>query len=194
MKKDKKRERERERGKSDRLPLADARDLTLDNIDPALHGERFSQNIHAWVKRNTVRRGTIIRPFPTAFYGRGRKDSIESGPFLGWLNECGCCPHSLSGSPLSSIMTGGGGRRRGAEVGCWTNLPLEEWPEFWGTYLLIGRRVVDPEHQTYFANAEHRYKEEGDLRTCLWCGEAQRRERYTVTTERERWVLVKEAP
>lgn len=57
---------------------------------------------------------------------------------------------------------------------------------FWDNYLKIGRCAIDPAHQEHFM--ADRFNEQGDSRTCLWCGHQQ----HKVVTPRvvydESWV------
>lgn len=58
---------------------------------------------------------------------------------------------------------------------------------FWDRYLQIGRCALDPEHERYFLTPPDRWSEEGDVRTCLWCGHVQQKHRWSERVVREAW-------
>lgn len=152
----------------------------LRSIAPPNH-PKYSPNLHRWLKKNARNR----KP-PGIFVGAGGVEGFDGHLFIGWLNTCGCHPDDLTGSRLWQVL-GSGGR---AIVGVWVGRGhfVEQKPDFWGDYLRIGRCAVDPKHEHSFIGDETRFVEEGDVRTCTWCGAVQRRERYEVVKHRERWV------
>lgn len=136
-------------------------------------GDRYSPNLLRWLKKNRPRFGGAV-----AFR------ALDGRIFIGWkfADDDGW----FSGSALNTILT------RGALAEVFAHPDGGNFTEvngFWSAYDRIGRCAIDSAHVRMFIGSETRWREVGDVRECLWCGEhKQRRERYSVTEERERWV------
>ena len=62
--------------------------------------------------------------------------------------------------------------------------------EFWALYDEIGRCAFDANHKQHFQSSDDRYTENGDERTCNWCGVRQiKKSRERVITD-EWWEVV----
>lgn len=76
-----------------------------------------------------------------------------------------------------------------AEVGCWT-FPVSDLAEiknFWSEYARIGRCAIDKDHDHHFVEGAGRWAEDGDVRTCNWCGHKQNRRTWIETVARQKW-------
>lgn len=76
------------------------------------------------------------------------------------------------------------------EPGCWT-FPVSDLtpvPGFWDEYARVGRCAIDTDHSRFFIGDVTRWAENGDARSCKWCGNhRQVRRRWTETVKRECW-------
>lgn len=152
---------------------------TIDLDVNALHprkGAKYSPNLHKWL----THRERKHRAWTSSVF----RDS-DGALWIGVLDE----GLYLIGCRLIQVLCSG----TKAESMAWSlaNLgPLEEITDFWGRYATDGRCAIDAEHQMHFVGDDTRWRVAGDERECVWCGKArQRRERYTRTTEHERWVM-----
>ena len=136
----------------------------------ALEGDRYSPNLRRWMRENSRHHGNDV------FADKDGK------LWIGWIDD----GPSFIGSRLWRVLTVGGR----AEVGCWM-FPVSDLtpvPDFWANYARIGRCAIDPDHSHYFIGDETRWTEQGDTRSCNWCGNhRQFRHRWTETVERQRW-------
>lgn len=80
---------------------------------------------------------------------------------------------------------------QGIKAGSWCfagiTPDLELVENFWDRYLAVGRCAVDPEHHEHFIGGE-RFRIDGDVRTCLWCGTTHQRKLTYRTVTDESWV------
>ncbi|MCA0214780.1 MAG: hypothetical protein LCH79_16575 [Proteobacteria bacterium] len=156
--------------------------LALADIAPSLN-PAFSPNLHQWVGKNShfaSDGGTLdtvwrVRP--------GAPIEAPAGSlFIGYA----CDDGYFSGSRLMGVLCNGRKELR------WAFLHLAEHldpvPDFWGNYKRLGRCFIDPDHAISFIG--ERWHEEGDRRTCLWCGHEQQQEHWTENVEISRWVNV----
>ncbi len=150
-----------------------ARDL-LPQIDPRL-GSKYSPNLHAWIRKNWKNSGLPL-VVTTPRSGDGvRYIGVERAD--GWI----------SGTRLTNVLC-----HRGASF-IWANPlnGLEVDPDFWANYIRDGRCAIDPEHQIYFSWSETRWKTEGEVRECQWCGHhVQVRLDWTETVHKSAWVAL----
>lgn len=146
-------------------------DLNIDAIHPR-NGAKFSPNLHEFL---SCRRERLAVRYARVYID---KDGVL---WLGYLDE-----GYLIGARLMQILCNG----RKTETFAFGNLGrLIEVPEFWQRYMEVGRCAIDTQHQMFFVGDDTRWSVAGDVRKCLWCGNAtQRRERYTRRTSHERWV------
>lgn len=74
------------------------------------------------------------------------------------------------------------------ESAAWCGLKgLTEVGGFWKRYIEVGRCAIDPAHREFFVGGDTRYKIDGDLRTCLWCGATHKRVLTPRTVMDETW-------
>lgn len=148
--------------------------LDLSLIAPR-NGDKYSQNLYLYLTGKETRH-------ITARYARVYADG-SSAKWLGYIDNEGV----FIGARLTVVLCYG----RKATTGCWGRKlgRLQEVIGFWGHYVKDGRCAIDPEHEMHFVDDATRWRGGIDERECLWCGKVrQRRERYTRTTEYERWV------
>lgn len=151
--------------------------IDLDLIAPD-KGDKYSPNLHKWLKKQ----------MRSSFASDGIRVYQRDGGLIygnkkilhiGYVFDGALC-----GSRLYGVLTHGAK----AEIFCYGRLAyFEEIPDFWQRYIAIGRCAIDTEHKTQFDYSQGRWHEEGDARTCQWCGAVQRRKRWTETVERECW-------
>ena len=142
--------------------------VRLSDVDPR-KSIAFSPNLYRWLRKNRSMR---------LFADRYEAEGVE---YLGFLDDGGF----LIGSRLWGVLCNGGGERTWAfsHLGMGAiHRPL------WADYLKRGRCAIDPNHEHHFI--DDRYIVSGKTRACQWCGHVQRREIYTVSEKRERWVDV----
>jgi hypothetical protein len=136
----------------------------LATIAPVVSG-KYSKNLHAWLR---VRIGQNV----VAYAADGGTVYLSTLFDEGWLH----------GSQLMRVLT------RGARETVWAYPPKHILdplllPDFWVDYERIGVCAIDKEHRWY----SERWDEQGDTRTCRWCGLAQSRVKWAETVQRERW-------
>lgn len=150
-------------------------ELDVKAIHPG-KGAKYSPNLYKWLTaRDRKHRAWTSRVF------RDRDDVL----WIGALDDGAY----LIGCRLMQVLCNGTKAESMAymlkQLG-----PLQEVADFWERYVSDGRCAIDAKHQMHFVGDDTRWSVTGDKRECLWCGKAnQRRERYTQTTERERWVM-----
>lgn len=89
----------------------------------------------------------------------------------------------LIGANLNSALSNGAAARcEGLPVAT----SLEEVLGFWESYLELGRCAIDPKHQESFLS--DRFHEQGNSRTCRWCGHHQTKVITTRSVNVEQWV------
>ena len=151
-----------------------ARDL-LPQIDPRL-GSKYSPNLHGWIRKNWKNSGLSL-VVTTPINGDGVR-------YIGVEHADG----RISRRPLTNELC-----HRGASF-IWA-IPLKGLavvdPDFWATYIRDGRCAIDPEHQIDFLDSEKRWKTEGDVRACQWCGShVQVKLDWTETVHKSAWVAL----
>lgn len=150
-------------------------ELDVKAIHPS-NGAKYSPNLHKWL----TQRERKHRAWTSSVF-RDRDGVL----WIGMLDEGAF----LIGCRLMQVLCNGAKAESMAyplkQLGT-----LEEVPDFWTRYAADGRCAIDTGHQMYFVGDDTRWHVVGDERKCLWCEKAhQRRERYTRTTEHERWVM-----
>lgn len=135
--------------------------------------DKYSPNLDRWLKKRKRHTGISQSVFRDA----------DAALWIGWLDE----GLFLIGSRLNAVLC------NGSKEDTWAyplgRLPkMQEVSEFWNEYARVGRCAIDPTHLIHFLSRDGRFAEDGDARTCKWCGQQQRRERYVEHVDRERWV------
>jgi hypothetical protein len=135
--------------------------------------DKYSPNLARWLRKRKRHTGMPQSVFRDA-------DGVQ---WIGWLDE----DLYLIGSRLMAVLC------NGAKEEVWAypirkSQKLREIPGFWDEYERVGRCAIDPEHAHYFLSRDGRFAEEGDSRTCKWCGAKHVRERYVEHVPRERWL------
>lgn len=150
--------------------------LAVADIHPR-RGAKYSPNLHKWL----TQRDRKHRAWTSSVF-RDRDGAL----WIGMLDDDGLF---LIGCRLIQVLCNGGKAESMAyslkQLG-----PLEEVSDFWARYGADGRCAIDSDHKMHFVGDDTRWRVSGDERECMWCGNVrQRRERYTRTTEHERWVM-----
>jgi hypothetical protein len=140
--------------------------VRLSDIDPKINAA-FSPNLFRWLRKHRIMQ---------MFADRYEHDGTE---YIGFLDDGG----SFVGSKLWGVLCNGGRERTWSFS--WIGRDAVLRP-MWADYLKRGRCALDPEHDQHFLG--ERFSQNGNTRTCLWCGCLQRRETYTVTKTCVRWV------
>jgi hypothetical protein len=70
---------------------------------------------------------------------------------------------------------------------------MTEVEDFWDRYSEVGRCAIDTTHWMFFIGDAGRWLEDGETRTCQWCGKhTQRRHTIVETVERSEWRPVED--
>lgn len=154
--------------------------IKLSDINPKKN-PAFSPNLYRWMRKGGVfMADSRVYEGPSGVEGHATR-------FIGIISDD---HHDFCGSKLNSALCEGG-RAMQAAYPWLTAKNLVEVVNFWPGYLKLGRCAIYPEHRWNF---DGQWLEEDDVRTCQWCGLVQRRERYTYTEQRERWVEADAVP
>lgn len=142
-------------------------------IHPAIHA-KFSPNLHAWVKRQTSEGLPLVATKPNERMGSIYVGQLDSD---GWL----------IGSQLMGVLS------KGAKEKIWAFHPKPQRFEFdasfWQRYQLDGRCAIDPEHRLHFVGDETRWKTNGKIRECQWCGHhVQTKLEWSEIQHKSEWV------
>lgn len=139
----------------------------IESINPSL-GEKFSPNLHAFLKRQPkIELPHDVYREPDGALWIGYK---YDGDFIG--------------ARLNYVLCAGAK----SDVGCFTTLSLSAVPDFWSEYKAVGRCAIDRTHSVYYLNADSRYTESGDDRTCNWCGLRQAKRITREVIDHVSWV------
>ena len=145
--------------------------LDLREIDPK-KSTKYSPNIYRWLTmRNKKYRAKTSRVY------RGEDGEI----FVGMIDD-----GLLIGSRLSAVLFYGPKAQSFCFIGPGR---IEEVADFWQRYIADGRCAIDTEHRRHFIGDESRWLQDGDTRSCQWCGKAhQVLKRWTETVDCSKWV------
>lgn len=147
-------------------PALSRTNLELMSIDPN-RGAKYSPNLYAYLKRKA--KGPWLQ------LQRVFKDE-QGGLWMGYFDDVG----HFNGAKMGRVLTEGGK----AETFCYVNLGgLREIEGFWDHYIQDGRCAIDPQHEMYFVGERWRTSEDGNSRSCLWCGKAHQFKHDIVTTK-----------
>lgn len=145
-------------------------DLDVQAMHPK-NGAKYSPNLYKWLTSHKK----PYRAWTSRVY-RGTDGTL----YIGMMDH-----GDLIGAMLYTVL------REGAKAESWCYPPtrgMVEVADFWTRYLADGRCATDPEHARYFVGDHTRWRQEGDTRTCLWCGKAQQvLARWTEVVERQEW-------
>ncbi len=145
-------------------------------IKSAGKADQYSENLWKWVRKYRD------RPLFVAFSekdGHHYDDTKTLASKLyvgfhrlddGWLHGC----------RLTDILC------NGVNAGSWAYPPAMQFREildWWDKYIEHGKCFIDPEHYLYLDVA--RWLEDGDVRTCIWCGNYQQREHIEMVLQKE---------
>lgn len=141
--------------------------LDLGAIAPG-RAAMYSPNLWKYLAANKV----------PARYATGFRHRHEGTLWLGYIHD-----GEFVGTKLMQVLCQGAR----ACAGCYVGLAprLEVVPDFWAGYVRLGRCFIDPGHQQHFIDT--RWREEGDTRTCLWCGHLQHRHTWEQRVQRQAW-------
>jgi hypothetical protein len=144
--------------------------LDVRAVDPR-NGAKYSPNLHKWL----TMRGKKHHAWTSRVY-RDRIGTL----WIGMLDH-----GDLIGARLMNVLC------YGTKAGscCWVNLRgLVEVADFWPRYVRDGRCAIDTAHRECFIGDDTRWTQDGDTRTCLWCGKARQvLTRWTESVERQEW-------
>lgn len=145
-------------------------------IKAAGRADRYSENLWKWARKYRDRR---------LFVAFSEKDghtfdetkTLASRLYIGFhrLDD-----GWLHGSRLSEILC------QGSKAESWAYQPgmlFKEIPNWWDKYMEHGKCFIDPEHCLYLDAA--RWLVQGNVRTCLWCGNFQQREHVEMVAQRD---------
>lgn len=151
------------------------------------HNPKYSKNLYNWLRRRQRERPDfpdekILLP---VFRCEENKILWIGDLEEGWLHGC----------RLMSILCNGTKAQAFAYRVEAHMKELHLIPDFWEQYFADGRCAIDREHQMFFIGDESRWKVDGSIRDCLWCGKhRQLLVRWEETVCREKWKPVKVAP
>ena len=167
--------------------------ITLNQIKPATPkvSDKYSYNLWEWVSQfqkdyHQLPSVYAVVPVSETF----DMSELKKGHwpiYLGLKQQDG----SLSAAELNSVL--------GCQPQIWSFTPevhfesselIEITEAFWSTYQAIGRCLFHDHAANFIVGASERftYNEEGDMRTCQWCGHQQARQLVEVVKIEERWV------
>ena len=145
----------------------------------------FSPNLYAWMRRHAhfYREGGVLRDV-----WRVRAGSRDAGVFgpgtllVGFPTESYPGDADFVGTRLMSALCLGVKAQGACYVGLARN--VDRMADFWKRYLEVGRCTIDGNHRENFIGGD-RFAGSDDVRTCLWCGQGQRRTRVRRIVEEE---------
>ncbi len=138
------------------------------------NGSKFSPNLFKWLKHEKQQH--FIDQIQAHV---GESNNI----FLGFK-----CDNGFIGARLNQILCGGSKASRFFYTSP-ENFKL--LPGFVAEYHRIGRCAIDVDHSVHFIGHETRWKEKGNTRRCLWCGECtQTKNEWIESIRKSYWVNV----
>jgi hypothetical protein len=144
-------------------------------IDPKLN-PKYSPNLYKWILKNWSKVAPpVVVTKPGEFGGR----------YIGLLHEDGW----MSASPLNAVLVRGIKEQTMAIHPNHSIAKAGADKAFWDRYIRDGRCAIDTDHQTHFIGGETRWKYDGKVRECLWCGNhAQVQLDWTEVVNHSAWV------
>lgn len=147
-------------------PAFSQTNLELRNIDP-VRGAKYSPNLYAYLKRMAGK--------PWLHLQRVFVDE-KGDKWLGYFDDVG----HFTGSSMSRVLTVGGK----AQTFTFVDLGgLREIEGFWDQYVADGRCALDREHSVLFMDNRWQVSEDGNSRSCMWCGKVRQHKHESVTTK-----------
>lgn len=144
--------------------------LNIDSIHPK-NGEKFSPNLHRFMKN----KGAALASVQLVY------EDLDGILWIGY-----CDDHFFNGTRLVSVLCDHKAQTF-AHIG--KAQTLTEVSDFWERYLRDGRCAIDQNHSMYFLNDSSRWKTNGDIRSCQWCGHhVQVKLTWKETTDHSAWV------
>lgn len=150
-----------------------AREL-LPLIDPNLH-PKYSPNLYKWIRKNweSTDRNIVVTK------------EAERNRLIGFLDVDGW----ISGTQLNRVLCNGSREKAWAFTANHYNAKAGVDGTFWGRYIRDGRCAIDTDHQTHFIGGDTRWKYDGKVRECLWCGNhVQVQLGWSETVNHSAWV------
>ena len=132
------------------------RDL-LPLINPKLH-PKYSPNLYKWIRKNWF---TLVTEYDQPIVVTNQPDR-----YIGMFFEDGW----MSGVQLNRVLVNGAKERRWALHPDHQSVKSGVDAPFWERYIQDGRCAIDPEHQVGFVGDDTRWKYDGKVRECQWCG------------------------
>lgn len=145
----------------------------LRRIDPR-HHPKFSPNLFRWL----MKRGERHRRSDTSVF-RDTKGTL----WIGYIDD----EYNFVGCRLMAVLCNGSKEY----PGWFSRLFVTEIGDFWDQYAKIGRCAIDPKHTMVFVGDDTRWKVDGNIRQCLWCGkETQGLMEWIEPVLRNNWVTI----
>jgi len=163
--------------------------LTIKQLAPGVSAS-FSPNLYRWMKScgHAYQDGGVAEAVFRVLPGTRLANEYGAGSLM-----IGCAYNQyegdmdFSGSLLIAVLCNGAKAPRYCLPGA--VIMLEKVEGFWDRYLLVGRCAIDSDHKDHFCGNE-RYSVEGDVRTCLWCGEQHQKVVTSRIVVDESWVAI----
>lgn len=161
--------------------------LLLNELNPKLLPS-FSPNLYKWMRDHAhfYNNGGVaeavyrIKPNSPSAKHFGANTKVIGYPINGYEGDT-----DFSGARLIGVLCNGAKENRACFSGLALDVELVD--DFFDMYLKVGRCAIDPEHSEHFIGND-RYREDGDTRTCLWCGEKHQRILTNRTVVDEFWI------
>lgn len=154
--------------------------IYLDEIHPR-NGDKYSPNLHSWLAW-LASQSHGFTDLPQVLTDQDR------ALWIGFTDESHGDAPWLHGTRLSDVLCNGKKARLMAyQVGI-NFQRLTPRLDFWREYKADGRCAIDRAHQQAFVGNEGRWIQQGDTRSCAWCGKAsQTLRRWTEVVQHEHW-------
>lgn len=141
----------------------------LTSIDPKKQGEKYSENLHKWLKKH--------RNVPL-FVAFSEVSDLNGKPVYHNPNKTQCNQIYIgygdmndgwvNGAKLSAIITNGTKAQSWAYSAALKFTPLNDW---FTQYQVQGKCLIDPSHLFY----PERWDSEENTRQCKWCEKKEQR-------------------
>lgn len=157
--------------------------MNIEQLNPK-RNPKYSKNLYNWLRRREKEHPTfpIERILLPVF--RCEENKIL---WIGHLDE-----EWLHGCKLMSILCNGASQKDCVYKVGYHMKELNLIPDFWEQYLADGRCAIDRKHQMSFIGDESRWKVDGSIRDCLWCGNhRQELVQWEEIVRKQEWKPVK---
>ena len=169
--------------------------MNIEQLNPK-HNPKYSKNLYNWLRRRQRERPDfpdekILLPVFRCENGMLWIGSVEENLF-----HFDCISKAwFIGCMLIEILCNGASQKDCAYRVGYHMKELHLIPDFWEQYLADGRCAIDREHQMSFIGDESRWKVDGSIRDCLWCGKhRQSLVKWEEIVCKEEWKPVKKSP